>query len=502
MKDIIYESIIEEARKHAIRYQMYHNNLEIIYKRNKKRIINPQEKQVKKPECWEVDKKYNPFYVIKHAKQITKSIRNKLNDNNYTPQKPFIREIPKSSGGIRKITIYQIPDAAISNYLYHRLLSKNKHRFSSLSYAYRDDRNVHYAVQDISLELKSHPRLFVAEFDFSNFFGNVDHEYLFNQFDQNGFSINEYERKLIKAFVDVNERGIPQGTSISLFLANLVCWKLDRAIESEGLRFARYADDTVIWSNDYTKICKAFEIISEFSKETGVPINFKKSEGISLLTDKNMPSEFYKTKEYINFLGYKLSGNKVSIKDSKVRDIKQQISYLLYRNLIQPIKAQPFVAVTIPNNDKDPMFVTAIMQIRRYLYGNLNDRLLNLYLSGVYKRLNFKGLMSFYPLIDDIDQLNELDGWLISTIFNCLKLRAKLFNNVGFNVYNQFPFNVPKDDLIYKCKKMSYNGKIGLMEIPSFTRIYHAVKKGVSDYGIDGVMNPLSNIYNYYEKHK
>lgn len=499
MREIIYESIIEEAEKHASRYQIYHNNLEIIYQRNRKRIKNPPNKQVKTPECWEVDKKFNPFYVIKHARQISKSIRNKLSSGNYIPEKPFIREVSKSSGGVRKIAVYQIPDAAISNYLYHRLLSKNKHRFSSLSYAYRDDRNVHYAVQDISLELKSHPRLFIAEFDFSDFFGNINHEYLFHQFDQNGFIINEYERTLIKAFVKVNERGIPQGTSISLFLANLVCWKLDRAFEAEGLRFARYADDTVIWSNDYTKICKSFEIISSFSKETGVPINFKKSEGISLLSDKNMPSEFYKTKEYINFFGYKLSGNKVSIKDDKIKEIKKQISYLLYRNLIQPIKAKPFIAVTIPNNNEDAMFVTAIMQIRRYLYGNLNDRLLNLYLKGVYKRLNFKGLMSFYPLIDDIEQLRELDGWLISTIFNCLKLRERLLINAGFNVSNQFPFNIDKDNLIDNCRKQVYKGKKRLMEIPSFTNVYYAIKKGVYDYGIDGVMNPLSNIYNYYQ---
>lgn len=498
MRDIIYESIKDEARKNAMRYQTYHNNLEIIYQRNKKRVINPPVKEVKKPHCWELDKKFNPFYVIKHAKQISKSIRDKLNHGSYKPNTPYILEVPKSSGGIRKITVYQIPDAAISNYLYHRLLSKNKHRFSSLSYAYRDDRNVHYAVQDISLELKSHPRLFIAEFDFSDFFGAIDHEYLYKQFNQNGFIINDYEEKLIRAFVNVNKRGIPQGTSISLFLANVVCWKLDRALESEGLRFARYADDTVIWSNDYTKICKSFEIISSFSKETGVPINFKKSEGISLLSGKDMPSEFYKTKEYINFLGYKLSGDKVSIKDDKVRDIKQEISYLLYRNLIQPIKSRPFVAVTIPNNNEDSMFVTAIMQIRRYLYGNLNDKLLNLYLSGAYKRLNFKGLMSFYPLIDDEDQLKELDGWLISTIFNCLRLRAKLLYNVGHDVYNQFPFNIDKNQIIEKCKTQSYKGKKGLMEIPSFTKVYSAIKKGVSDYGIDGVMNPLSNIYNYY----
>ncbi|GIM31530.1 reverse transcriptase domain-containing protein [Paraclostridium bifermentans] len=498
MRDVIFNSIIEEARKNALRYHMYHNNLEIIYQRNRKRIQDPPVKDVKKPESWTIDKKFNPFYVIKHAKQISKSIKGKLSNGTYKPKDPFIRAVPKASGGTRNIAVYQIPDAAISNYLYHRLLSKNKHRFSSLSYAYRDDRNVHYAVQDISLELKSHPRLFVAEFDFSDFFGSIEHDYLFKQFNQNGFIINDYERNLIKAFVNVNERGIPQGTSISLFLANLVCWKLDRALEAEGLRFARYADDTVIWSNDYNKICKSFEIISSFSKETGVPINFKKSEGISLLSGKDMPSEFYKTKEYIDFLGYKLSGSKVSIKDNKISEIKQEISYLLYRNLIQPIKSKPFIAVIIPNNDEDAMFVTAIMQIRRYLYGNLNDKLLNLYLNGAYKRLNFKGLMSFYPLIDDEEQLKELDGWLVSTIFNCLKLRSELLYNSGFDVSKQFPFNVNKDEIVHMCRNQRYKGKVGLMEIPSFTKIYNAVKKGLSDYGIDGVMNPLSNIYNYY----
>ena len=501
MRDIIYQSIIDEANKKAKRYHEYHNNLEIIYQRNKKRIKNSPDKVVKKPESWNNDKKFNPFYVIKNAKKISKSIKVKLYDDTYKPNEPYRRKVEKSSGGFREIVEYQIPDAAVSNYLYHRLLSKNKHRFSSLAYAYRDDRNVHYAVQDISLELKSYPRLFIAEFDFSDFFGSINHDYLYEQFKKYGFMINDYEKNLIKAFVNVDEKekGIPQGTSISLFLANVVCWKLDRKLESEGLRFARYADDTLIWSNDYAKICKAFEIISEFSKEAGVNINFKKSEGISLLSNDNIPSEFYKTKEYINFLGYKLSGDKVSIKEEKVKKIKQQISYILYRNLIQPIKNKPFMAVIIPNNNEDAMFVTAIMQIRRYLYGNLNDNLLNLYLNGTYKRLSFKGLMSFYPLVDDEEQLKELDGWLASTVFNCLKLRAKLLYESGFNVYNQFPFNIDKKDIIKKCKYQPYKGKKGLMQIPSFTKIYKAIKKGVKDYGIDGVMNPLSNIYNYYD---
>ena len=69
MGDIIYQSIIDEANKKAKRYHEYHNNLEIIYQRNKKRIKNPPDKVVKKPESWNNDKKFNPFYVIKNARK-------------------------------------------------------------------------------------------------------------------------------------------------------------------------------------------------------------------------------------------------------------------------------------------------------------------------------------------------------------------------------------------------------------------------------------------------
>ncbi len=63
------------------------------------------------------------------------------------------------------------------------------------------------------------------------------------------------------------------------------------------------------------------------------------------------------------------------------------------------------------------------MQIRRYLYGNLNETVLKKYLNGAYKRLTFKGIMSFYPLIDDKNQLHELDyhSIVLQTLNHVLK---------------------------------------------------------------------------------
>lgn len=497
MENFLLKDIDKQAQEQICKYQLYHNYLHHSHTRKEEIFLNVAPKDIGIPEEWLIDKKFNPFYVLKRQKQIAKSISRKILDGSYEPNAPYIKQIVKPNGGFRDVSIYQIPDSAVSDRFYHNLLSKNKHRFSSLSYAYRNDRNIHFAIQDIANELISTPRIFVAEFDFSNFFGSINHEYVFKQLGKNAFLISPTELSVIKAFLKPHVVGIPLGTSISLFLANVVCWKLDRELENNGLRFARYADDTIIWSKDYTKITKAFEIISNFSLETGIEINYNKSEGISLLQKKSMPSEFNNNKEFVEFLGYKISTEKISIKDKSLEKIKKQISYLLYSNLIKPIKTTPINPRNIPIGGLDKNFLSAIMHIRRYLYGNLTEITLKKYLNGTYKILSFKGIMSFYPLINDINQLEYLDKWLVSTIMNILKLRRKILSRELGATFdeNQFPFNKNKDELIIECRNITIKGKKGLLEIPSFLRIYEAMQKGLINEGIERVMNPQSGYY-------
>lgn len=486
-----------EAEKLALRHHEYHNALYIENVRKLSRSSSPTNlKSVSKPPHWSDDKKFNPFYVKKHAKAIAHSITKKIEEKSYRPFAPSINKISKSSGGYREVAVYQIPDAAISTFFYHRLLSKNKHRFSSFSYAYRDDRNVHFAIQDIAVELSQSSRLFVAEFDFSKFFDKISHQFLFEQFEENGFFISEEERYVIRSFLEGRDEGIPQGTSISLFLANLACWKLDKQLEKEGLQFARYADDTLIWSQDYAKITKALDIMTGFSREVGVALNAEKSEGISILCPKEMRSEFYRSKECIEFLGYSVSVENVSIKKSSVIKIKREISYILYKHLIQPLKAKTLKALKIPSNDKDEALLSAICEIRRYMYGNLSEDMLDAYLAGRSNRIFFKGIMSFYPLINDERQMKSLDGWLVSAIFKAVQKRSKLLVFHRQPRTHSFPFNVSRRGLLKRCNSSRVHGK-RLLKIPSFLVIYQAIKKGLVEEGISGVVNSRANIYNY-----
>jgi RNA-directed DNA polymerase len=489
-------AIKEEAKKLILRFHAHHNAVHEEYKRNTRRIANPPKKVIKTRDYWNKDPKHNPFYVYRKAKSIARSISAKIERRGYQPNKPVELTVDKPSGGTRTVTVYQVPDAAVSKYFYNRLLSKNIHRFSSFSYAYRKDRNVHFAIQDVAIGVSQEARTFVAEFDFSDFFGSISHEYLERQFHCNGFSISDEEEHVIKAFLGGAGKGIPQGTAISLFLANLTCWRLDKELEAEGLRFARYADDTVIWSRDYQKICRAFSIITAFSDDAGVAINIKKSAGISLLSREGLPSELMHCKSNIDFLGYSIHVDKVSIKSDSVRNIQARISYLLYRNLIQPLKGTVLRGLVIPANNRDAAFTTAIMQVRRYLYGGLTGQHLRNYIGGRTKRIYFKGIMNFYPLVTDEEQLKALDGWLLSTIHRSLQLRGRLLRDWGYDRFHTFPFNVGRNELLVACRRKIVHQK-RLLEIPSFMLLYRAWAKGLISEGMDKIARPLSDTGEY-----
>jgi retron-type reverse transcriptase len=494
----VLECIELECKKLMLRYHNYHNSLHLSIKRKQARTLNKIDKIVKKPSHWSIDKKFNPFYVFKKRKKIARSISLKIESGSYVPNAPFEKKISKSLGGHRLLSIYQIPDAAVSKMLYNRLLDKNRHRFSSFSYAYRNDRNVHFAIQDISVELRQKSRLFVAEFDFSKFFDSINHSYLYSQFDANSFLITDIEKQLIESFLKNRAKGIPQGSSISLFLANLVCWQLDKNLERAGLQFARYADDTVIWSSDYQKINHAFDLMFQFAKEASVKVNLKKSDGISMLCHKDMPVEFTNRKESVDFLGYSISVEAVSIKQKSVKRIKREISYILYANLIKPLQAggRPHRSY-LPDKGRDPALLAAISQIRRFLYGDLTEEMIARFLNGNSKRIFFKGIMSFYPLLTNVDQLSELDGWLKNAIYKAVRLRGKLLRSGWKMVLNRFPFYVERSSMLLEYKSQRNNEGKRVLQIPSFRKIHEAIQKGIIDDGVEKVMNKASNQYDY-----
>ncbi len=493
MEQELYEELRKLCEVKISEFHDYHNYLQ----RNcARRIRNGMSsvKEVKEPEEWSNSGRYNPFYVIKHLKQIAHSISRKLVRGTYEPEAPFLKHIPKSNGTFRVVMSYQLPDAAVSTLIYRKLIRKNRQRFSSYSYAYRNDRNAHFAIQDLYSYLSNERRVFVAEYDFSSFFDSILHDYLFVQLDDGAFNVSEVEKHVIDAFISNRSgKGIPQGTSISLFLANVSCWSLDRQLEEIGVRFARYADDLIVWSKDFTKVCNAVNVLYDFSKDSGVQINANKSPGISIICN-SVANEVVGKKKTVSFLGHNISSNSISFSYNVVDKIKRQISYLIYSNLIQPLKA---VKVSTVLGEYDKAFISSVLQVRRYLYGDATELALRRYQLGHSGRLRFRGLMSYFPLVDNIEQLKELDRWMANAFVNALHKREKNFEDEGILVSKVFPYPVDFQTFIRKCEIKSVAGRKGFAKIPSFLRIRNAYKKGIENQGIESVANPKTVYYNY-----
>lgn len=511
MRALLRNTIARECTKLIQRHFEYLNELHDYVQRRSRREGKPFTKKIHKPLWWTLAPQFNPFKVRLRKKLDTyaHTLTEKIRRGEYKPKPALIRTIRKHDGSPRKLNVFQIPDAAVSHLVYKSLLHKNLSRLSGHAYAYREDRTPHDAVNEIFSEWRNLDRIYVAEYDFSKFFDAITHDYLRRVIDEHRFIVSIEERSIIEAFLksDACERenypqgatkrirGIPQGTSISLFLANIVCWELDRGLERLGVGFCRYADDTVVWSEDYEKVVRAYYLIDDYSRKIGVPINLLKSQGINLIGRKHGRAEIA-SKSSIDYLGYKVSLGELSIAERNLAKIKARISFIAYQNLLQPLTVGKIFNRSRLTASLDLDYVTTLKQIRFYLYGGLTEDKLRSYIAGRIPDLHFRGLMSYYPIVTDVDQLSRLDGWLVHVLRQSLRLRQKLWQ-----AHSVQTLPGPVSDWI------EIIGGLGLitptsgskrptdLTVPRFRTINNAMQLAIIRKGIMSVANPRSSRY-------
>lgn len=498
MKNSLRIALHDECSKLIDRHFEYLGFLDADVKRKSKRLGISVTKTIKLPAYWAVEPRFHPFKVQPRIAFYADTLAKKIKQGSYETQTSIVHKVPKADGSERMVNVFQMPDSAVSRHVYKSLLQKNYPRFSGYAYAYREDKIAYDAIKEISSDWKEKSRIYVAEFDYSKFFDNIQHDYIWQIFDRHGFVATPEEKRVIACFlrcrsteiVDYSttggverKKGIPQGTSISLFLANLVCFELDRELERLGVGFARYADDTLVWSPNYSKVVEAFDKIENYGALMGVPLNLDKSEGIHLLTTRGIKGEI-QSKVSVNFLGHEISLSKISIKSTHIARIRRKISFLIYQNLVQAPKAGVFNTLRLgPDIDFD--YVVAVYQVRRYLYGGLTNSRLFSFLRGRIPTIHFKGLMSFYPLVNDDEQLSTLDGWLIHTFKQSLLLREQLWLTHGIAALPG-----PKVDWIDDLENLrQFESSIGIsydLQLPSFRLINSAIGRAIEKKGLHG----------------
>ena len=187
-----------------------------------------------------VDKLFSPSYCARNANFLAKVIWYKIKNHTYEPKKAVCYKIPKPAGGHRDVMAFAIPDAAVANVIFRRIVQRNLNFFSPFSFAYNPQKNIFSAIESLNNAIDSDKK-FVIQIDFEKYFDSIPITYLDQLLNSAGIRITRCEKYLFKKFMfhtfsdrenySISEerrfKGTPQGTSISLFLANLANHELD-----------------------------------------------------------------------------------------------------------------------------------------------------------------------------------------------------------------------------------------------------------------------------------
>lgn len=160
------------------------------------------------------------------------------------PARPV--EIPKSSGGKRRLLIPAVRDRVIQTAASSLLVSGLEPVFHPLSFGYRPGRSVQQACRQVD-HFRRAGLTWAVDADIHSYFDSVRHDRLIARLQEH--VADDRFVDLISLWLEtygVRGRGLPQGSPISPVLANLFLDCLDDAFDQGPHKLIRYADDFVI----------------------------------------------------------------------------------------------------------------------------------------------------------------------------------------------------------------------------------------------------------------
>lgn len=500
--------ILEKHRKSNALSRKYSNKF------TKRTGVPSTPSQAARPEYWDFHPHFDPIYCIKHSKYLARIIWSKIQDNDYEPVPAIKFQIDKPDGGIREIMQFGIPDSAVANVLHRRITNRNSGIFSAYSFAYRPDKTIFEAIIHLK-RMMSHPKTYVLKYDYRKYFDTIEHDYLRKLLSQRRFVISSAERTVIGAFLthrhtiypswqtkqyERREVGVPQGSSLSLFLSNIAAHDLDMELERLNGSFVRFADDVIALAHSYTDARRIELSFREHCEKTGVSINFDKSPGIQLLNGRSSQDtrDFFVDKDdgaalehiqFVDFLGHRVSPDKIDITAKAIARIKKRISQIINIHLILYARRDPPSPINpqrLGPGYRDWDLVTCVNEVRRYIYGGLTELEIDSFIESNQKLRVVRGLLAFYPLVTSPETLRELDGWLKNVLERAIVERNKLI--ASQNLPENLLYSITEQELI--SGNWYASDVANETKLPSFVLGWRAARKYYGRYGLSGIEGP------------
>lgn len=190
----------------------------------------------------------------KHLQAHWEKVRAKLLAGTWVPSPVRRVEIPKPSGGTRKLGIPTVMDRLIQQMLLQVLTAIFEPKFSEHSYGFRPGRSAQDAVR-AAQQYAQEGKDWVVDLDITKFFDQVNHDILMGRVGKTIRDkrvlhlIGKYLRRgaMVDGLVEASVEGTPQGGPLSPLLANIYLDALDKELERRGHSYCRYADDCNIY---------------------------------------------------------------------------------------------------------------------------------------------------------------------------------------------------------------------------------------------------------------
>lgn len=262
-----------------------------------------------------------------YLKQHWGSLKAALLEEHYRPAAVRRVEIPKPDGSKRKLGIPTVIDRFIQQAIAQVLQHHWDKDFHDHSYGFRPKRSAHQAVKYAQQTIQS-GYTWIVDLDLKSFFDEVNHDRLMKRLQLRITDkvllrlINRY----LKAGVQINDKkaisikGVPQGGPLSPILSNIVLDELDWELEQRQHKFARYADDCIIFVKSDVAGERVMKSITHFIEASlRLKVNTQKS---AVDRPRNR-----------TFLGFTFSrrGSKLKVADKAILKLKATIRQLSRR---------------------------------------------------------------------------------------------------------------------------------------------------------------------------
>lgn len=195
--------------------------------------------------------------------------------------------------------------------------------FIDTSYACLENRGMHKACLDVQKSMKHCKRIwnnyYILKMDVSKYFQNIDIEILYQILNK-----KIKDEKLLWLTREIlysngQEKGLPIGNYTSQCFANIYLNELDQYAKHQ-LKikyYYRYMDDILIMVKSKKEAINNLKLIREFLKE-------------KLRLELNSKTQIFKSKQGVNFCGYKINEYRLKIRTSGKKKLKDKVKKLKY----------------------------------------------------------------------------------------------------------------------------------------------------------------------------